>query len=1361
MRQPVRRVLVGMLAALSLAALVAPSASAEFTHKYLGQITLASGTEPQPFGVDAAGNILVWLDDQEVIAKYDTSGNPVNFSALGTNILDGFGGLECVDVPADCDRVPSGRFGPIADKGVLRSMAVVDQSNSPAKGYIYVKNHDKDARSGEINVFAPSGEYLGNINEALPQPWADPGRPAASLSMGPNGNLYVTRGEGQEFAGSMFSGGHTDIYAPTSGDPADTVAVGQVRLGFQVQPPHVNFPARYAIGLGANGALVSDLTTSSAVNDPLGSWRWYSIEEFQRQPSNYLDLSLAKDFLPFPRDNNKAEWTRGALNPATQNLHLFGSSGPGMVIYGPDLHTRIGPRIGLSSLEIADGARDVGFDNSGTANQGRFYIKGGTDKLSIFSAPVVIPDITVGEPQEGHTTATVNAVIDDAGGPEVTACTVDYGLTKSFGTTKPCNPGTPYTGTKNVSVDLEGLFTEADYYYRVQATNSNGMNETFENVLHTVAVLETETGAVTNLASTSATLNGSLDPDGMPTTYKFQYGLDTNYDLETPSAGAGSGTGAAPVTPVGVEDLQPGRTYHYRLVATNALGTTFGDDRTFTAPARPLIAGLNATNVLATSADVHARIQNYDSDATYYVEYGTSVSYDRKTPEVELGPQAAFQSVTVYLTDLQPGLTYNFRFVATNDHGTSTSSNATFDFAPPSNCPNSHVRQQTGSNYLPDCRAYELVSPGRAGSVQLFPGDLLFRLPLSSPLTQPDVKMRYQNAGLATTPSRFGYFGAFGGIEGSGAANFLLDHYVASRTSTGWETTFPALKGDESGLSWKGQCSVTFNLCLDYAIDLSPTNNFGRAPFAYLWDVSGKFITRLPTNFAVVPEADHLTGDEVPSGDFSHFVFSSSDLAFAPGGLETAPGSAYDNAIGPKTVSVISKLPGGGDLPQDAGTADEYVKIAAVTNNGSHILMSTVAPGGRTNLFMRVNDAVTHEVSPGVGVQLLKMSADGSKVAFLSDSVLTGEDEDSSRDIYLWDEATQDVTLITTGNGKGNSDACNANWTAGCNVAPITSERPDIDDVMSSSGDVYFYSPEQLDPDNPGVFNQRNLYHVNEGDVQYVTTFDPGTQANRMQIGADGRHAAFLTKAELTGYESSYFNTFGVELTARQMYMFDADTGEVQCASCNPTGQAPTILRSDPPGNSTGAVSADVLASKNGRFMSDDGRTAFATSDQLSPRDSNEIIDVYEFVDGRPQLITAGNGDRDLFPSLALLIPGVNTGLEAVSRDGRDIFFSTYDTLVSQDENGAFIKMYVARTGGGFPVEGELLPCEAADECHGETTQPASNPDVGTGTEYTVSGNVVPQKKKKAAKKKAAKKKKAQRKKQKKRRRQSRERGEG
>jgi hypothetical protein len=183
-----------------------------------------------------------------------------------------------------------------------------------------------------------------------------------------------------------------------------------------------------------------------------------------------------------------------------------------------------------------------------------------------------------------------------------------------------------------------------------------------------------------------------------------------------------------------------------------------------------------------------------------------------------------------------------------------------------------------------------------------------------------------------------------------------------------------------------------------------------------------------------------------------------------------------------------------------------------------------------------------------------------------------------------------------------------------------------------------------------------------------------------------------------------------------------------------------------------------VLASLSGRFITDDGRVAFATADQLSPRDTNEIVDVYEFVDGRPHLIGAGTGDRDIVPKLALLYPGQVVGLESFSRDGRDLFFSTFDTLVPQDENGPFVKFYDARTGGGFPTKGELLPCEAADECHGDTTPPVPTPPVGTGTPYTQPGNVPQAKPRKKAKRRQARRKqrKAERRKQQRERRRQR-----
>jgi len=95
------------------------------------------------------------------------------------------------------------------------------------------------------------------------------------------------------------------------------------------------------------------------------------------------------------------------------------------------------------------------------------------------------------------------------------------------------------------------------------------------------------TDAATSIAATSATLNGAINPENQPTTYHFEYGTSTGYDSKTAPDQPVSPTDYAshPVT-ASVSGLIPGTTYHYRLAAVNATGTTYGDARTFTATSR-------------------------------------------------------------------------------------------------------------------------------------------------------------------------------------------------------------------------------------------------------------------------------------------------------------------------------------------------------------------------------------------------------------------------------------------------------------------------------------------------------------------------------------------------------------------------------------------------------------------------------------------------------------------------------------------------------------------------------------------------------------------------------------------------------
>ena len=210
------------------------------------------------------------------------------------------------------------------------------------------------------------------------------------------------------------------------------------------------------------------------------------------------------------------------------------------------------------------------------------------------------------------------------------------------------------------------------------------------------------------------------------------------------------------------------------------------------------------------------------------------------------------------------------------------------------------------------------------------------------------------------------------------------------------------------------------------------------------------------------------------------------------------------------------------------------------------------------------------------------------------------------------------------------------------------------------------------------------------------------------------------------------------------MYVFDPSTGQVQCASCIPSGEPPTILKTDT-GFGANGHNYDVEASVSGRFMSDDGRVAFSTADALVPGDTNQKIDVYEFVENGAKLITSGTDERDRQGG-AVFYPTLNTGFEAISRDGVDLYFSTFETLVPEDHNGSFVKFYDARTGGGFPIRTELLPCAAADECHGDTSTTPQQFAMGTlgdlGARRQPPGEEGDKKKKKKKKRQGAKKRK-------------------
>jgi hypothetical protein len=160
----------------------------------------------------------------------------------------------------------------------------------------------------------------------------------------------------------------------------------------------------------------------------------------------------------------------------------------------------------------------------------------------------------------------------------------------------------------------------------------------------------------------------------------------------------------------------------------------------------------------------------------------------------------------------------------------------------------------------------------------------------------------------------------------------------------------------------------------------------------------------------------------------------------------------------------------------------------------------------------------------------------------------------------------------------------------------------------------------------------------------------------------------------------------------------------------------------------------------NGLFMSDNGRTFFSTQDSLVPQDTDGVIDSYEFVRNRPQLLSSGTADR-----------AEGTGFVGVSSNGVDAYFMTKESYVGQDSIGPFLKFYDARVGGGIPFDPPPPPCEAADECHGLASGPPAQVPFGTSPTLGNGGNQAPSGKKHKKKAKKHKKKAKKQKKHKKR----------
>ncbi len=208
------------------------------------------------------------------------------------------------------------------------------------------------------------------------------------------------------------------------------------------------------------------------------------------------------------------------------------------------------------------------------------------DTVSIFHT-ILVADVSTGavSAQVGGT-ATVGGVVNPDG-VQVTSCVFEYGPTVAYGSSAPCVPSSPGSGVAPVAVSgtLTGLQLGVGYHYRLVAGNANGTSHGEDGTFVHGATVEDE--SVSNVASSSATLQAQIDPQGLDTTYRFEYGTSEAYgsSIPVPDGIVGSGPTGVSVS-AHPQELIASTTYHYRVAVSTAIGTKLRSGPDIHDPAR-------------------------------------------------------------------------------------------------------------------------------------------------------------------------------------------------------------------------------------------------------------------------------------------------------------------------------------------------------------------------------------------------------------------------------------------------------------------------------------------------------------------------------------------------------------------------------------------------------------------------------------------------------------------------------------------------------------------------------------------------------------------------------------------------------
>jgi hypothetical protein len=405
------------------------------------------------------------------------------------------------------------------------------------------------------------------------------------------------------------------------------------------------------------------------------------------------------------------------------------------------------------------------------------------------------------------------------------------------------------------------------------------------------------------------------------------------------------------------------------------------------------------------------------------------------------------------------------------------------------------------------------------------------------------------------------------------------------------------------------------------------------------------------------------------------FIASAPDLSWV---VFLSPSPLVDGAVGNDLyrwsesggLEVISVLPDGDRTPIEAGNGKELA-MRSVSVDGSRVYF-TALYGSEAGVFLRETGQATKSISvshvagdptTSQGARLLGVSKDGRYAYFAArEGKLTDDAPGTNGDVYRFDAADGSLEYL-------GGPALDANGTG--------------IGVSDDGSTAYWYG-------DSGIFVSHN------GASHKIAPPAP-PEGSPPLMSANGRYL---------GYQKG-----------SALYLYDAETDESSCASCQPDGS---------PGAASTVSGERYNSARFPQAVTEDGALFFTTAARLIATDTNGLKDVYMFKDGRLSLISPGNGPFEAI-------------FGEVTPDGEDVFFSTAQKLVGRD-NDESTDIYDARIGGGLAVQSPPPSQECLrDDCK---ATPSAGPELpfGGSEALTGPGNVTPPKPKHCGKGKRAKK---------------------